>query len=184
MQVRNSTKFSGKKGKKMISVSYADTNCFTFKSKAAGLHLHHTRLPEGSTCLKVAERNPKSALHVPPMITQRTTLVTPIRLLNFISIISEGKHYVIWFFLLTKHMHKDSSHIKPPGAGNSVIFFPSNATYLISEKSPSKQASHPLNISLDIQWSSSSNINYFQKLSLNPCKEVDRLTVFFSYFPE
>lgn len=50
--------------------SYADTTCFTFKSKAAGLHLHHTSLTEGSTYLKGAEHNPKLALHVSPMIMQ------------------------------------------------------------------------------------------------------------------
>jgi len=39
-------------------------------SKAAGLHLHHTCLTEGSTYLKGAKSNQKLALHVHPMITQ------------------------------------------------------------------------------------------------------------------
>jgi hypothetical protein len=38
--------------------------------KAAGLHLHHTCLTEGSTYLKGAKSNQKMALHVHLTITQ------------------------------------------------------------------------------------------------------------------
>jgi hypothetical protein len=69
MQVGNSTKFSGKGGKKLfLRVTLAPL--VLLLRKAAELHLHHTCLTEGSTHLEGAERNQKLPLHARTMITQ------------------------------------------------------------------------------------------------------------------